>query len=356
MREIRIREEESGQRLDKFLRRYLPAAGTGFIYKMLRKKNILLDGKKASGSELLREGSVIRIYFSEETMHTFQNVGKPASVHSGRSISDNDIVYADESLMLINKPAGILTQKADPDDTSLNDMVQAWLFEKGYRSNEDRLFYEPGPANRLDRNTSGLVVIPLTLAAARQVSEMFRERTIHKQYLALTAGSYSGPKKQTAWCIRDTRSRKTEILFQERPGSDRIETLCEPIARERGRTLLKVTLVTGKTHQIRAHLQACGFPLIGDPKYGSYISGQTSGVRTSPETKPFTGLKRQFLHAWQMEFPSCGGALKGVSEHVFTAPLPADLEKELTAGGIRLPENDPHCPEMNILRKRIISE
>ncbi len=340
MREIRIRKEESGQRLDKFLRRFLPGAGTGFIYKMLRKKNILLDGRKAEGREILQEGSLIRIYFSDETLQAFQAPSGSAIGSEKAVLPDDAVVYEDKNLMIINKPAGILTQKASDQDISLTEMVRFRLLEKGVRSEEDRLFYEPGPANRIDRNTSGLVVYPLTLSAARQISQMFRERTIHKRYLTLVAGEYRGPERLTAWCMRNSDLRKTEILFHEQKGADRIETICEPLVTKKNRTLLRVTLVTGRTHQIRSHLQSCGYPVIGDPKYGRYLrDGKQKSRQTEDDPVPATSLRRQFLHAWQMEFPSCGGAAAKVSEGVFTAPLPRDLLNELSACGIRFSED-----------------
>ena len=338
MQEILIRKEESGQRLDKFLRRFLPGAVPGFLYKMLRKKNILLDGKKAAGSEILQEGNRIRIYFSDDTIRGFQSSSVQDSPVNALFLADDSVIYRSSSLLLVNKPAGLLTQKAGKNDISLTEMTRSWLEKNGCRTEEDRLLYEPGPANRLDRNTSGLVVIPLCLASAQQISEMFRARTIHKRYLVLTAGSYSGPARRTAWCIRDPKTRKTDIFLHEQKGADRIETICEPLSVQGGRSLLLVTLVTGKTHQIRSHLQALGFPVIGDPKYGNFLTDRVAGnKRIHSDTAPRSSLKRQFLHAWQMEFPSCVGMLSDVSGRVFTAPLPEDLKNELFACGFDIP-------------------
>ena len=338
MREIRIGKEESGQRLDKFLRRFLPGAGTGFLYKMLRKKNIVLDDRKASGREILREGDAVRIYFSEETIRNFQRA-EDKSVSEGMILPEEAVLYADSNILIINKPAGMLTQKAEKNDVSLTELARAWLLKKGLRTEEDRLLYEPGPANRLDRNTSGLVAVPLTLPAAQKISEMFRDRTVHKQYLALVAGKYSGPEDRTAWCMRDPETRITKVFFQRISGADRIETRCEPLAVSEDRTLLKVTLITGKTHQIRSHLQACGYPVIGDPKYGRYLPDSIEKSKRDtcgPGTQ--TALHRQFLHAWRLEFPACPG-LFGPDGRIFTAPLPEDLEKELYACGFRIPDN-----------------
>ena len=338
MREIQIQKDESGQRLDKFLRRFLPGAGTGFLYKMMRKKNIVLNEGRASGKEILREGDSVRIYFSDETIRTFQKTQKKAD-NRDMILRDETVLYVNRNLLIVNKPAGMLTQKASGNDVSLTELTRAWLLEKGIRKEEDRLLYEPGPANRLDRNTSGLVVVPLTLAAAQKISAIFHSRTIHKQYLTLVAGKYSGPKVRKAWCIRDPSTNQTKVVFRSQPGAEHIETHCEALAVSETRSLLKVTLITGKTHQIRSHLQACGYPVIGDPKYGRYLpeTPESRKVRRC-DPAPATVLRRQFLHAWKLAFPA-GSGLFDTDAPVFTAPLPEDLSEELYACGFRIPDN-----------------
>lgn len=328
MREITIRKEESGQRLDKFLRRYFPRAGSGFLYKMLRKKNILLDQKKADGKEILQEGSRIQIYFSEETIRTFQElsgngaVSECASSRGMPASQEPDIVYRDGQLLLVNKPAGLLTQKAKSSDFSLTEQIRLYLTRNGLRTEEDRYFYEPGPANRLDRNTSGLVAVPLTLAAARELSAQFHDRTIDKEYLALVCGAFTGVRHLKAWYRREEDTRKSVITFTETEGSKPVELICRPLEQNGDHTLLCVTLLTGKTHQIRSQLAAAGFPIFGDPKYGT-----SSSV-----------IRRQFLHAWQLTFPVCREPLVHISGRRFQAPLPDDLLAALQYTGISEPD------------------
>ena len=327
MREITIRKEESGQRLSKFLHRYFPGAGNGFLYKMLRKKNILLDQKKADGKEILQEGDRIQIYFSEETIRTFQKlsgngvVSELGSSQSMPTFQEPEIVYRDRQLLLVNKPAGQLTQKAESSDFSLTEQIRLYLTRNGQRTEEDRFFYEPGPANRLDRNTSGLVAVPLTLAAARELSSLFRDHTIDKEYLALVCGDFSGIRHLKGWYRREEATRKSMISFSETEGSKPVELICRPLERNGEHTLLDVKLLTGKTHQIRSQLAAAGFPIFGDPKYGT-----SSSV-----------IRRQFLHAWQLTFPVCAEPLAHLSGRCFQAPLPNDLLAALQYAGLSVP-------------------
>ena len=164
MREIRIGEAEAGQRMDKFLFRCLPGAGKSFLYKMMRKKNIVLNGKKATGSELLKAGDALKIFFSEETLEKFS--AEPAET---KHVLDRRlIVYEDEQMIAVNKPAGMLSQKAVPSDVSLNEYLTGYLCrEKDTLAAAGR--FRPGVCNRLDRNTSGLV-----LARIRRRPESFR--------------------------------------------------------------------------------------------------------------------------------------------------------------------------------------
>ena len=320
MREIRIGETESGQRLDKFLRRYLPGAGSGFLYRMLRQKKITLNGAKAAGAERLAAEDRVQIFFSDETIRHFQNPAGPAERVTERipdrwRLRPEQIVYEDSSLLLVNKPSGLLSQRAAADDVSLAEVVADHLHAEGKQTGDDRFLYRPGPANRLDRNTSGLVAVPLTLSAARELSAAFRERTLKKCYLTMVHGRFPETRRLRAWQVRDERSRRSRIIFEEQSGADAIETVCIPLMEKKDTTLLLVELVTGKTHQIRSHLLACGHPVAGDPKY--YIGKK--------DTEP----ARQFLHAWKLTFPQMEGCLCSVSGRTFTAPLPDDLTQTL---------------------------
>ena len=175
MKETIIKENESGQRLDKYLKKYLPQAPGSFIYKMLRKKNITLNGKKAAGQEKLNTGDSIKFFLAEETIDKF--TGNAAASESYPVKKDLEIIYEDDNILLINKPAGMLSQKAKKEDVSLVEYVIGYLLSNGSVTKEELLTFHPGICNRLDRNTSGMVVAGKSLAGLQIMGEAFKERT-----------------------------------------------------------------------------------------------------------------------------------------------------------------------------------
>ena len=177
MKELCIGSNEAGQRLDKFLGKYMDQAPKSFLYKMLRKKNITLNGKKALGNEILSAGDTVKLFLSDETVSKFsrsrtQETYKPKSRGQGTKL---DILYEDEHTIFINKPAGMLSQKAAPGDVSLVEHLIAYLLESGQITEEELRTFRPSVCNRLDRNTSGIVAAGKTLAALQELRAMFRE-------------------------------------------------------------------------------------------------------------------------------------------------------------------------------------
>ena len=222
-------------------------------------------------------------------------------------------------MAIVNKPAGILSQKAKPSDLSLVEYFQQYLLETGAISEQELETFHPAPCNRLDRNTSGLVLCGKSLAGLQALSEALKLRTLKKYYLALVLGKADRPGHQKAWLSKDTKTNQVKVSTGQVPESSPIETAWEPVWSNGEETLLKVELITGKSHQIRCHLASLGYPLAGDPKYGN--------ARWNRRLKQEYGLKRQFLHAWQVEFPRMSGALEALSGKCFTAPLPDELER-----------------------------
>ncbi len=339
MREIEIREKDSGQRFDKFLKKYLREASAGFIYKMLRKKNITLNGKKAEGKEQLRAGDQVKLFLSEETLEKFRGVksadisaGSPAIYTAGASensadglnavsialtypVTNLNIIYENEDIILVDKPVGMLSQKAKKEDVTLVEYMLGYLQAKGEWSPEDTV--TPGLCNRLDRNTSGIVIGGKSLRGLQQMAELLKGRKLKKYYLTVVEGTIEEPRRLKGYLSRDKKANRAALNPDRRPGSSLVETEYEPLRTAHGYTLLKVRLITGKTHQIRAHLAAVGHPVIGDIKYGG---------------KPYRGLRSQFLHAWQIVFPDSGEIRAELRGRVFTAPLPEqfnNIKKEL---------------------------
>ena len=341
MEEIRISSREAGQRLDKFLGKVLREAGKGFLYKMLRKKNITLNGGRADGSEKLAEGDTVRLFLSRETLEKFR--GGPAAAPEGLERQMPEILYEDRQVLLLNKPAGLLSQPARAGDVSLGEILTAYLIKSGQLTPEELAGFRPGVCNRLDRNTSGLVAAGKTVAGLQALSELFRSRSLKKDYLAIVAGTGLSERELAGYLEKDPASNQVRIW--DEPGENRsyVSTAFTPLAQGDGATLLKVRLRTGKTHQIRAHLASQGFPVLGDRKYGGRASdsrlerGRRTGGPRGTDRFLLPVPRRQMLHAWELEFPDPLPALPNLAGKRFRAPLPEDFRQTLRALGIPEP-------------------
>ena len=310
MRELVISKYEAGQRFDKFLAKYMELAPKSFFYKMMRKKNITLNGKKAAGNEKLEEGDTVKLFLSEETIEGFREKKKRA-VHTGAKL---DILYEDEQVMLINKPAGMLSQKAEKGDISMVEHLISHLLDTGEVTEEMLKTFRPSLCNRLDRNTSGIVAAGKTLQGLQMLSGLFKERTLHKYYLCIVKGVIKEEQDVRGWLLKNEKTNQVSIFKNETKDARPIHTKYRPLADNGQETLLEIELLTGRTHQIRAHLSYMGHPIFGDPKYGDAVLNKklTSGY----------GLHMQLLHAWHLVFPELSGDFEGLSGKSIYAPAP----------------------------------
>lgn len=300
MREFQINSNEAGQRFDKYLKKLLVGAPNSFVYKMLRKKNITLNGKKADGTEKLIGGDVVKLFLSDETFEKFTGKEEVAAAYEHlKGLRALPVVYEDEDVLIVNKPSGMLSQKAKPTDVSANEHIISYLIEKGELTEEMMRTFKPSVSNRLDRNTSGLLVAGKTLKGLQEMSQALKERTVQKYYRCIVKGEVQKNSYIKGWLLKDERSNKVTI-YADRPqiGTEEtflpIETEYVPLQVKHGYSELEVHLITGRSHQIRAHLASIGHPIVGDVKYGD----KNVNERFRKELQ----INSQMLHAYRMVF------------------------------------------------------
>ena len=374
MREVIISEREEGQRLDRYLEKYMPDAPKSFFYKMMRKKNIVLNGKKVSGSERIQTGDQIKLFLADETIEGFRSGKKAQEVdlgaqqmpqakrlekgarqmpqakrptngarqmspakrlekgarqgkielqqgHYDRNLPPLQIVYEDAQFLVVNKPVGVLSQKADRNDRSIVEQITDYLADNA----ADDTFRQ-GICNRLDRNTSGLIVAGKTVRALQDMNKRFKERTICKYYLCVVHGSVLKKQYLKGYLEKDSRTNK--VTVRQQPGPNSVPIATEYLPLQQGMyqgesfTLLQVHLITGKSHQIRAHLASIGHPLVGDVKY--------STKRASAFDREQLHQRVQLLHAWQLIFTAHG------KEYVWKAELPDNFAQVLRRLGMEI--------------------
>lgn len=377
MREVIISEREEGQRLDRYLEKYMPDAPKSFFYKMMRKKNIVLNGKKVSGSERIQTGDQIKLFLADETIEGFRSGKKAQEVdlgaqhlsqakrltngarqmpqakrptngaqqmpqakrsekgarqgkielqqgHYDRNLPPLQIVYEDAQFLVVNKPVGVLSQKADRNDRSIVEQITDYLADNAADDT-----FRPGICNRLDRNTSGLIVAGKTVRALQDMNKRFKERTICKYYLCVVHGSVSKKQYLKGYLEKDSRTNK--VTVRQQPGPNSVPIATEYLPLQQGMyqgesfTLLQVHLITGKSHQIRAHLASIGHPLVGDVKY--------STKRASAFDREQLHQRVQLLHAWQLIFTAHG------KEYVWKAELPDNFAQVLRRLGMETEQN-----------------
>ncbi len=299
MKEFVIQKNEENQRLDKYLKKLLPNATTSFLYKMMRKKNIVINKKKVEGNEKLVAGDVVSVFLSDETFEKFHvnldDLRKEYEVLKSLSLKGLKVVFEDEKMIVADKPYNMLSQKASNTDVSANECLLGYMIQKGELSFEEFQTFRPSVVNRLDRNTTGLLLFGKTLNALQELGENIRNRSIEKYYRAVVAGELQEELELKGYLLKDEKTNKVSYHKEQVEGSDYIETGVRPIVYRNGLTLVEIHLITGKTHQIRLHLSTIGHPILGDMKYGD----ETINKKYYESHK----VKSQLLHAYRLEFP-----------------------------------------------------
>lgn len=308
MQEIKVTSSSSGQKIEKFVKKYLSDAPLGFIYKAFRKKDIKINGHWVKKDAIVKEGDIVRIYVTDKQMEDFK---KP------RPVSKKDlpypIVYEDDNVLIINKPAGVLVygDKVGSRET-LGNAVLDYLYFKGEFDPNSSSFI-PSPAHRLDRNTSGLIIYGKTDAGLKELTDLFKGRKdIAKYYLTLVKGDVASSGKIDKPLYKDSMEGRVYIRKKEDGGKEAL-TKYKVVTRYGEYTLLEAELCTGRTHQLRVHFASIGRPIIGDDKYGDFSLNK--------KVEALTGLDGQFLHAYKIKFGKLAGVLSSLSNKEFVSPL-----------------------------------
>lgn len=302
MKEIIINRNDKGQRLDRFLGKYLQNAKKSLIMKSIRKKNITVNNKKSSPEYILNEGDRVEIYFSDETIEKFTKIKN----HVKRDFPE--IIYEDENIALVKKPRGLLTHndKRDYEKNAL-DMFVSYMIHTGEYVPRIEKSFRPSFCNRLDRNTSGILIGCKNAEALRDINESIKNRHLEKHYMALVEGIIDEEIHDISYLEKDRE--KNKVSLNEIGDGKEIETIIRPIERLGDYTLVDINLITGRTHQIRATLKKYNKSIVGDLKY----KGRKS-----------FGLNSQFLHNYKIVFSE----LKNL-EYLNGKEFTLDLDDEL---------------------------
>lgn len=290
MREFIIDENSSNQRIDRYLQKLLPNASKLLIQKSIRKKNIKINNKKATSNQALKGGDRIQIYFSDETIDKFRAQKKEEKKVSKSSLGlFKNPLFENKDIVVINKPVGLLTQPDKSGKESISDIISQVLPKHDT--------FSPAPLNRLDTNTSGIIIIPKNYQTQKLLSKQLQDHNTNKYYLTLVKGELKEPNTLVDNYSKD--SKKNIANINSNDGEKKVKLSYSPILSQNGYTLLKVNLETGKSHQIRAQLSNHGYPIIGDPKYGD--------SKLNKYFKDQYGLNNQLLHAYHYQILDTDG-------------------------------------------------
>ena len=291
MQELKIGRNDAGQRLDKFITKAL-GLPVGLLYKSIRTKKIKVNRKRAEISTILNEGDLIQCFLPPEFFE------KKTDTTSFERIKPKlSIIYEDENILLLNKAPGVSVH--EDEDGSTNTLIThilAYLYQKNEYNPADEQSFTPALCNRIDRNTGGIVIAAKTAEALRVMNEKIKNREINKFYLAMVHGIPSPAEKTLCgYLLKDDKNNIVKVYSDNPPkNAKKIITRYKVIAKNNDTSLIEVELLTGRTHQIRAHMAYIGHPLVGDGKYG---------INKADKAK---GYKFQALYSYKLRFSFVG--------------------------------------------------
>ena len=306
MQILTVRRNDAGQRLDKFLTKAVRGLPLSLMYKYIRTKKIKVNRARTQPNYMLQEGDEIRLFIREEF---FSSPEADMGAFS-RITPKLEIVYEDENILLLNKRPGVLVHEdTAAAENTLILHVKAYLAQKGEYDPANEQSFAPALCNRIDRNTGGIVIAAKNAEALREMNERIRNDELRKFYYCAVHGvPVRREATLRAWLRKDAARNTVEISDTERRGFKEIITKYRVLRQKSGNALLEVELVTGRTHQIRAHLSHIGHPLLGDGKYGINREDRAKGYRF------------QALYAYRLEFRfrTAGGVLSSLNGRSFS--------------------------------------
>lgn len=314
MKEFIINKNDAGQRLDKFLSKSLKGIPLSLLYKYIRKKRVKVNGKRAKENQMLEAGDVIELYIPDEFSKNEADVSEFDKIKASPVV-----VYEDGNIIICEKRAGMLSHTGDkgengaaaiPERDTLIFLIQAYLYKKGEYDPDSEASFAPALANRLDRNTGGLVIAAKNAEALREMNRLIREGCVDKRYLCAVHGRLT-PAKATlgGYLFKNSKTKKVTVYKEPRQGAKEIITSykTEKYSKENDLSLLEVHLETGRTHQIRAHFSSVGHPLLGEGKYANNKDDRS------------LGYKYQALYSYRLSFSVSDGPLSYLDGKVIEA-------------------------------------
>ena len=298
MKKIQITENDANQRIDKYIKKLLVNAPTNFIYKMFRKKDIKVNGKKVNEKYILKNNDVVEMFLYEDKFKEFTATKDIYNVKKTFKV-----LYEDNHVLIVYKPAGLLVHEDKNESVNtLTNQVLSYLANKNELDLSRENTFIPGPVHRLDRNTSGIVIFGKTLAALQVLNEMIKQRhCIEKSYLTICKGKVNQKRNLKGYIVKLDDQAQVKLVSKDYPGALTMETIVKPVKYNNDYSKVEVTLITGRMHQIRVHLSSIDHPIIGDRKYGDF--------ELNKFVKKEFGLNHQLLHAYKIRFVKSFGIL-----------------------------------------------
>ena len=312
---VTITKNDGGQRLDRFMKKYLRNAPLSLIYRLIR-KDVKVNGKRSHIETVLVEGDVLSIYITDEEFETLKGEKNKAETAKKQF----NIVYEDDNILVADKPFGLLTHGDSREKKkTLVNQVRGYLENSGAYSEDEKVF-RIASANRLDRNTTGLVVFGKTAAAQKALNRGFSDKdALEKYYITIASGIIEGKMVITGDILKDEARNMSFVTEEDAEEGRTAETIVTPLKTGNSFTLAQVRLMTGRTHQIRAHLAWAGFPLIGDAKYGN--------AKVNRKIKQETGITTQLLHAYRLVFADMQEPLSYLNGKAVEAEMPVHFKE-----------------------------